>query len=74
MYLGSDSQNQGESEVIDDTEGYRCRPRANGNHVSKHALEHLGYGPCHHMSACFGSRQQTQWILEAAEGKVLIGI
>ena len=35
MYLGGNSQNQGESEVIDDTEGYRCRPRANGNHVSK---------------------------------------
>ena len=35
MYLGGHSQNQGESEVIDDTEGYRCKPGANGNHVSK---------------------------------------
>lgn len=35
MYLVGDSQNQGDSEVIDDTEGDRCRPRANGDHVSK---------------------------------------
>ena len=35
MYPGGNSQNQGESEVIDGTDGYRCRPRANGDHVSK---------------------------------------
>ena len=40
MYLGGNSQNQAESEVIeseviDDTEGYRCKPGENGNHVSK---------------------------------------
>ena len=40
MYLVGNSQNQGDSEVIDsevidDTEGHRCRPRANGDHVSK---------------------------------------
>ena len=33
--VSGNSQNQGESEVIDDTEGYRCRPGANRNHVSK---------------------------------------
>jgi len=37
----------------------------------KHALEHLGFGPCHHMSACFGSKQQTWWFLRAAEGQAV---
>ena len=46
-------------------------PGRTGTMSLKHALEHLGYGPCHHMSACFGSRQQTRWFLEAAEGKAV---
>ena len=32
------------------------------------ALEHLGYGPCHHMKACIENAQQTKWFLEAANG------
>ena len=46
-------------------------PGRTGTTSLKHALEHLGFGPCHHMSACFGSRQQTRWFLEAAEGKAV---
>ncbi len=46
-------------------------PGRTGTTSLKHALEHLGYGPCHHMSACFGSTQQTRWFLEAAEGKAV---
>ena len=46
-------------------------PGRTGTMSLKHALEHLGYGPCHHMGACFGSRQQTEWFLEAAEGKAV---
>jgi len=33
------------------------------------ALEHLGYGPCHHMKACIESPQQTKWFLEVANGQ-----
>jgi len=32
------------------------------------ALEHLGFGPCHHMKACIQNAQQTQWFLDAANG------
>jgi len=32
------------------------------------ALEHLGFGPCHHMKACIENPQQTQWFLDAANG------
>ena len=46
-------------------------PGRTGTMSPKHALEYLGYGPCHHMGACFGSRQQTQWFLEATEGKAV---
>ena len=33
------------------------------------ALHMLGYGPCHHMQTCIGSRLQSKWFLEAAQGK-----
>ena len=46
-------------------------PGRTGTMSLKHALEHLGYGPCHHMRACFSSRQQTRWFLEAAERKAV---
>ena len=46
-------------------------PGRTGTMSLKHALEHLGFGPCHHMSACFGSKQQTRWFLEAAEGQAV---
>ena len=32
------------------------------------ALEHLGFGPCHHMKACIENTQQTKWFLDAANG------
>ena len=46
-------------------------PGRTGTMSLKHALEHLGYDPCHHMKTCFGSRQQTKWFLEAADGKTV---
>ena len=46
-------------------------PGRTGTMSLKHALEHLGYEPCHHMKTCFGSRQQTKWFLEAADGKTV---
>lgn len=33
------------------------------------ALEHLGFGPCHHMKACIEKPQQTKWFLAAANGQ-----
>ena len=43
MYLGGNLQNQGETEVTDDTEGYRRRPWANGYHVSKTCSGAFGF-------------------------------
>ena len=33
------------------------------------ALEHLGFGPCHHMKACIENTQQTKWFLDVANGQ-----
>lgn len=43
-------------------------PGRTGTLSLKTALEHLGYGPCHHMKSCFEGRQQTRWFLQAAQG------
>ena len=46
-------------------------PGRTGPMSLKHALEHLGYEPCHHMKTCFGRRQHTTWFLAAADGKTV---
>jgi len=35
----------------------------------KHALEQLGFGPCHHMVEVFGHPESMPWWVAAAEGK-----
>ena len=46
-------------------------PGRTGTMSLKHALECLGYEPCHHMRVCFENKEQTQWFLEAANGKTV---
>jgi hypothetical protein len=40
-----------------------------GTNSLKLALEHLGFGPCHHMKEVFPRINQIQWFEQAANGK-----